>query len=87
MKKVNIKTEDAKVINILADNKKVLVMSILDKLSLANLEMLHDRDSKFILLHITRDDCGCEFSYKTELDIPSESVICEHGNEVIRYTN
>jgi hypothetical protein len=87
MKKVNIKTDDAKIINILADNKKVLVMSILDKLSLSSLEMLHRRDHKFTLLHITRDDCGCEFSYKTELDIPNESVICEHGNEVIKYTN
>tara|TARA_B100000497_G_scaffold117597_1_gene142999 strand:- start:664 stop:912 length:249 start_codon:yes stop_codon:yes gene_type:complete len=74
-------------INILAPNVEALRRSVVAKLDKEMLDKLLNRDSKFTLLHIKREDCGCEFKYQTELDIPSENVICEHNNKVIYYTD
>ncbi len=78
---------DMKIINIIATNREALTRKVMSKIDSESLNKLLKRDPEFTLLHIVRNDCGCDFSYKTELDIPSESVVCKHGNEVIRYTD
>ena len=34
---------------------------------------------------LSHPGCNCEFTYETIDDIPTEDVICEHGNNIIIY--
>lgn len=73
--KINMQT-----INITARSKEHLV---------GRVDELTDRELNEydILLQVNRDDCGCKFSFKTKEDIPEESLVCEHGNTIILYTD
>ena len=77
-------------INIAIANRNTLVAHIehIIKVGQHGISYKHDptnNDSFFIALK--RKDCGCEYNFKEAKDIPSTSLICKHGNQIIRYTD
>lgn len=66
-------------INVMAEDRKDLIKWI-KKHKPSNAEP----GSPFLKLE--REDCGCEFVFQLQKDIPKESFTCEHGNKIIEYT-
>jgi len=67
-------------INVQAENKKDLVKWLKENKPSQN-------EPGKPLLKVVREDCGCEFVFKGVRNIPKNSLICEHSNVIIKYTD
>lgn len=67
-------------INIIAENKNVLVGYLKEFSRLLDIDLAENSELKIW------GDCGCEVSYKNFDDIPETNVICKHGNKLLIYS-
>lgn len=76
-------------ISVSAKNREVLIGNIQKMIYdfSGRFYVSHPYNEKHFFISLVRKDCGCKYEYKEIKDIPSTTLFCKHGNQIIRYTD
>ena len=87
------KKEELKVVNPAPDapgksksTKDKICITTINRQTFIDYFKLHKKKNPKFKMKVVRKDCGCEFEFKSEKDIPEKDLDCKCGNKIIKYT-